>query len=120
MRICGPYPSRCSAVMTARSALTLASLIVGSAIIPANIFMLSSSPCPLALGRSKIGRHTSELQSLMRISYAVFCLKKKKRTMNNITQPDKSQTIEKTKQQTQLITQRQQISQQTKIHKDQT
>src|SRR3546814_3998315 len=25
--------------------------------------------------------HTSELQSLMRISYAVFCLKKKKRTI---------------------------------------
>src|SRR3546814_3338604 len=27
--------------------------------------------------------HTSELQSLMRISYAVFCLKKKKNTSNN-------------------------------------
>src|SRR3546814_7014487 len=26
----------------------------------------------------EIGKHTSELQSLMRISYAVFCLKKKK------------------------------------------
>src|SRR3546814_941146 len=26
--------------------------------------------------------HTSELQSLMRISYAVFCLKKKKHTLN--------------------------------------
>src|SRR3546814_5458205 len=26
---------------------------------------------------AKIGKHTSELQSLMRISYAVFCLKKK-------------------------------------------
>src|SRR3546814_9738776 len=26
--------------------------------------------------------HTSELQSLMRISYAVFCLKKKKQTNN--------------------------------------
>src|SRR3546814_14981508 len=26
--------------------------------------------------------HTSELQSLMRISYAVFCLKKKKNTQN--------------------------------------
>src|SRR3546814_4829962 len=26
--------------------------------------------------------HTSELQSLMRISYAVFCLKKKKSTIN--------------------------------------
>src|SRR3546814_7033324 len=31
--------------------------------------------------------HTSELQSLMRISYAVFCLKKKTTTQNkNITQ----------------------------------
>src|SRR3546814_8351690 len=29
--------------------------------------------------------HTSELQLLMRISYAVFCLKKKKNTTNNIT-----------------------------------
>src|SRR3546814_7755789 len=29
--------------------------------------------------------HTSELQSLMRISYAVFCLKKKKHTQNTIT-----------------------------------
>src|SRR3546814_2012524 len=27
--------------------------------------------------------HTSELQSLMRISYAVFCLKKKKQTKTN-------------------------------------
>src|SRR3546814_1944687 len=27
--------------------------------------------------------HTSELQSLMRISYAVFCLKKKKNTATN-------------------------------------
>src|SRR3546814_9512532 len=29
--------------------------------------------------------HTSELQSLMRISYAVFCLKKKKQTKNTTT-----------------------------------
>src|SRR3546814_9494446 len=29
--------------------------------------------------------HTSELQSLMRISYAVFCLKKKKKTDKKIT-----------------------------------
>src|SRR3546814_3348932 len=28
--------------------------------------------------------HTSELQSLMRTSYAVFCLKKKKTTLNNV------------------------------------
>src|SRR3546814_10024725 len=36
----------------------------------------------LPLGRSE--EHTSELQSLMRISYAVFCLKKKK-TTNKVT-----------------------------------
>src|SRR3546814_5176151 len=29
--------------------------------------------------------HTSELQSLMRISYAVFCLKKKKNTITTTT-----------------------------------
>src|SRR3546814_5715606 len=33
------------------------------------------APCFLATARSE--EHTSELQSLMRISYAVFCLKKK-------------------------------------------
>src|SRR3546814_1525779 len=32
--------------------------------------------CSVRSGRSE--EHTSELQSLMRISYAVFCLKKKK------------------------------------------
>src|SRR3546814_3956626 len=37
-------------------------------------------------GKRIIGRseeHTSELQSLMRISYAVFCLKKKKKESND-------------------------------------
>src|SRR3546814_10860833 len=34
----------------------------------------------VAEGRSE--EHTSELQSLMRISYAVFCLKKKKKRNN--------------------------------------
>src|SRR3546814_1613465 len=40
-----------------------------------------SGPDALSLGRSE--EHTSELQSLMRISYAVFCLKKKKNTQSN-------------------------------------
>src|SRR3546814_3760759 len=31
--------------------------------------------------------HTSELQSLMRISYAVFCLKKKKKLKHNNNKP---------------------------------
>src|SRR3546814_6134156 len=39
--------------------------------------MGSAASAAYQLGRSE--EHTSELQSLMRISYAVFCLKKKKR-----------------------------------------
>src|SRR3546814_3924120 len=38
---------------------------------------------PLRVTRSRSEEHTSELQSLMRISYAVFCLKKKKKPMTN-------------------------------------
>src|SRR3546814_5831927 len=38
---------------------------------------------------SRSEEHTSELQSLMRISYAVFCLKKKKtKYINNVQQLD--------------------------------
>src|SRR3546814_4153553 len=39
--------------------------------------------------RVRSEEHTSELQSLMRISYAVFCLKKKKK--NNISTTDHRQ-----------------------------
>src|SRR3546814_4229774 len=55
--------------------------------------LIHDAPPPFPCGRSRdahdpaarapVGRseeHTSELQSLMRISYAVFCLKKKKKT----------------------------------------
>src|SRR3546814_1074844 len=45
-----------------------------------------SRPFGAAKTRSEIARseeHTSELQSLMRISYAVFCLKKKRNQKNN-------------------------------------
>src|SRR3546814_5045288 len=34
-------------------------------------------------GTDRSEEHTSELQSLMRISYAVFCLKKKKKTRDS-------------------------------------
>src|SRR3546814_7616617 len=46
-----------------------------------------------AVGRQTVQRseeHTSELQSLMRISYAVFCLKKKKHTKPNTESDDKT------------------------------
>src|SRR3546814_1319776 len=43
-------------------------------------------------GRSE--EHTSELQSLMRISYAVFCLKKKKIRKEQITSDTRITTLE--------------------------
>src|SRR3546814_4355755 len=47
-----------------------------SPMIAAAAMSLSSVSAVTISGRSE--EHTSELQSLMRISYAVFCLKKKK------------------------------------------
>src|SRR3546814_7531501 len=38
-----------------------------------------------SIARRRSEEHTSELQSLMRISYDVFCLKKKKTTLTNQT-----------------------------------
>src|SRR3546814_4730490 len=48
------------------------------------------------IGRFHLGRseeHTSELQSLMRISYAVFCLKKKKKTTNTPSRDRKENKV---------------------------
>src|SRR3546814_3965494 len=52
---------------------------------------LSGCQVDYAACRSRSEEHTSELQSLMRISYAVFCLKKKTRhkkktTLNQLKQ----------------------------------
>src|SRR3546814_2115930 len=55
----------------------IAALLFG-AIFPTLVAWFVVAPIkgqPVADGRSE--EHTSELQSLMRISYAVFCLKKK-------------------------------------------
>src|SRR3546814_3285416 len=41
------------------------------------------SSAGLSAGAGRSEEHTSELQSLMRISYAVFCLKKKKQIRTN-------------------------------------
>src|SRR3546814_10792079 len=60
------------------------------------VIIIITTGLTLAFGETSGGfrrseEHTSELQSLMRISYAVFCLKKKKKNNN----PSK-QTIEHT------------------------
>src|SRR3546814_10759053 len=48
-------------------------------IVNGRIEQIGSSDCVRVPVRSE--EHTSELQSLMRISYAVFCLKKKKKIL---------------------------------------
>src|SRR3546814_1607216 len=52
---------------------------------------LATSPAVQAEGivERRSEEHTSELQSLMRISYAVFCLQKKKHTKNKDNQQTK-------------------------------
>src|SRR3546814_3061500 len=88
----GPIPARMDnrqaqgAMLRRVSAFLLAMLLVGCATLPEELPLgppghaLAPQPGgPLAdAGRSE--EHTSELQSLMRISYAVFCLKKKNQT----------------------------------------
>src|SRR3546814_3108125 len=64
-RILGPHS--CSSRLESRASRRTKSLT-------------SSRTCCFSRSRQRIARseeHTSELQSLMRISYAVFCLKKK-------------------------------------------
>src|SRR3546814_1832596 len=63
--------------------LSLASVLERGGKVDARRTLAQSRIDALALERSE--EHTSELQSLMRISYAVFCLKKKKRKSTHIT-----------------------------------
>src|SRR3546814_4929223 len=56
-----------------------------------------AAPAAPAANRSE--EHTSELQSLMRISYAVFCLKKKNRTTSK-SRRNTARTLTKHKQTT--------------------
>src|SRR3546814_3757159 len=70
-----PYTTlfRSSAASAARASASAASMPARSAAV---VSRSASAFCKEVSARSE--EHTSELQSLMRISYAVFCLKKKK------------------------------------------
>src|SRR3546814_9237543 len=46
---------------------------------PVDAHLVFERPAAHAVAFARSEEHTSELQSLMRISYAVFCLKKKKK-----------------------------------------
>src|SRR3546814_966268 len=63
-------------------------IVLGAAVIgyfggrwaPEKFSLGGHSTTHQSFGPARSEEHTSELQSLMRISYAVFCLKKKKKT----------------------------------------
>src|SRR3546814_5398776 len=64
------------------------SLAQSTALVPTTTGFLNDDCSAMSLWiRSE--EHTSELQSLMRTSYAVFCLKKKNRTKNTINNEHK-------------------------------
>src|SRR3546814_3168999 len=63
---------RCAAIVGA---------LVGYLSTPITFGLLLAIGCNHAGACLRSEEHTSELQSLMRISYAVFCLKKKKKTV---------------------------------------
>src|SRR3546814_10232335 len=58
--------------------------------------ILRTSPREPAPAVARSEEHTSELQSLMRISYAVFCLKKKKYTYKKQLPKKKCETTRRT------------------------
>src|SRR3546814_10896412 len=69
--------SAISALMAARTACASFAAFVLSSSAGAGVGASASSSASLASSSRRSEEHTSELQSLMRISYAVFCLQKK-------------------------------------------
>src|SRR3546814_6968889 len=66
-----------------------------SAIVPLDLLAYGERRSILIPTVFRSEEHTSELQSLMRISYAVFCLNKK--TLDNISKKQKSLSINNNK-----------------------
>src|SRR3546814_1838856 len=69
-----PLSKNVASAFVPRSASVLPGVLAFRCIVRAVTSMRSSS---MTKGEDRSEEHTSELQSLMRISYAVFCLKKK-------------------------------------------
>src|SRR3546814_6113963 len=87
VRLAAADEDRGAAIAVTRGAATLLAteLLAGAGDIRA---LAGTAGGAAALFELRSEEHTSELQSLMRISYAVFCLKK-----TNISQERPSQTI---------------------------
>src|SRR3546814_7851832 len=92
-----PYPDRASlAVAAGEQVMALVERNLRPRDICTRAAFENAARVVAATGGSRSEEHTSELTSLMRISYAVFCLKNKKTTRHNTNQ-DSTQPSRKTK-----------------------
>src|SRR3546814_5751213 len=73
--------SKCAHLTPSATNFSRKSAAVVAPANPPSALLLRSAISDFNISRSE--EHTSELQSLMRISYAVFCLKKKTQHHNN-------------------------------------
>src|SRR3546814_7129803 len=71
-----PFAPRRRVAVVNRSGSPGGSLWLGGMCVSHGVVLAGTE----VVSRTRSEEHTSELQSLMRISYAVFCLKKKKNT----------------------------------------
>src|SRR3546814_2782924 len=93
-----PYTTLFRSGLEGRGMRLLFGMILGAVLLVAAAYIVDARSDPLQGTRmvnwnvvgERSEEHTSELQSLMRISYAVFCLKKKKQ--EQITKTIKSST----------------------------
>src|SRR3546814_7252017 len=98
-----PYTTRFRSVRAARGRSASGRVVAAGGEVGFDALGHAANRSSSAAGRGPrhIGErseeHTSELQSLMRISYAVFCLKKKNKYKKNRTTLQQSQTATTTK-----------------------
>src|SRR3546814_2007964 len=85
-----PYTTLCRSPVQPTSAPATAGPAAKATVRASSMRPLASERCACGTRRSE--EHTSELQSLMRTSYAVFCLKKKQKDDKCLTYPVGSTT----------------------------
>src|SRR3546814_6529855 len=79
----GSHPWRVGLIQALALMRYIIAIITGVAVVLAGCQPSRDNVLADAAQRQRSEEHTSELQSLMRISYAVFCLKKKKQNKKN-------------------------------------
>src|SRR3546814_3830813 len=84
MRYGSKAPDVSDILPSIRARGVLVPLLVRPGPVPSDVEGGSTETFEIVAGSRRSEEHTSELQSLMRISYAVFCLKNKKEDISTI------------------------------------